>query len=69
MAKPLTFIIDNHQTFKAGDPEPTDYIDWHDWARVQYAAGLRQRRCPRCQLLQFPQSMGTHTCKPKAVTA
>ena len=42
-------------TFKAGDPSPEGYIQWHEWARVQHKAGLRQRRCWSCGLWRFPQ--------------
>ena len=41
--------------FKPGDPAPSGYIDWHDWARVQHASGLRQGRCPGCNRWRFPQ--------------
>jgi hypothetical protein len=41
--------------FKRGDPAPKGYLQWHEWARVQLRAGLRQRRCPRCGLWNFPQ--------------
>jgi hypothetical protein len=41
--------------FKAGDPPPEGYMEWHEWARVQHRAGLRQRRCWSCGLWRFPQ--------------
>lgn len=44
-------IIDDH---KPGDPPPTGYSDWHAWADVQHKAGLRQKRCGRCQRWFFP---------------
>ena len=31
--------------YKPGDPPPTGYCDWHEWARIQDKAGLRQVRC------------------------
>ena len=30
-------------TYKPGDPAPTGYLQWHEWAEVQWKAGLRQR--------------------------
>lgn len=42
-------------TYKAGDPPPTGYLQWHEWARAQIKGGLRQRRCRVCGLWQFPQ--------------
>lgn len=41
--------------FKPGDPVPSGYLSWSEWARVQHRAGLRQRRCWKCGLWQFPQ--------------
>ena len=43
--------------YKPGDPPPSGYLDWHEWADVQHKAGLRQKRCGRCGLWQFPQEM------------
>ncbi len=42
-------------TFAAGDPPPSGYLAWQEWARVQYSKGLRQARCPRCGKWRFPQ--------------
>lgn len=42
---------------KPGDPPPSGYCDWHEWADVQYKAGLRQKRCGRCVKLFFPQEL------------
>jgi hypothetical protein len=41
--------------FKPGDPAPTGYIAWHEWAAAQHEGGLRQRRCPGCGRWRFPQ--------------
>ena len=50
--------------YKPGDPEPKGYLEWHEWARVQQRAGLRQTQCPRCEKWLFPQSRGKrHECK------
>lgn len=47
--------------YKPGDPPPGGYCDWHEWARVQVKARLKQRRCGRCGLLQFPQELARTT--------
>jgi hypothetical protein len=49
--------IDFVPEFKAGDPPPETYIAWHEWARVQGKAGLKQTRCPRCTRWRFPQEL------------
>ena len=49
--------------FKAGDPAPTGYIERQEWVAVQQKAGLTQRRCSVCNLLQFPQELTGATCK------
>lgn len=50
--------------YKAGDPPPTgnggnpftnSYMAWHRWAAAQVALGVRQKRCPKCLLWNFPQ--------------
>jgi hypothetical protein len=47
--------------YKGGDPAPSGYLEWHEWARTQLRAGLRQRRCPKCRLYKFPQELsGEH---------
>lgn len=46
-------------TFRAGDPPPRGYADWHEWSETQHKAGLRQRRCPRCHRYCFPQEFIT----------
>ena len=40
-----------------GTQPPAGYVDWHNWAEAQYKAGIRQTRCPQCQLWNFPQEM------------
>ena len=47
------------EPYKPGDPRPDGYIQWHDWARVQFTAGRRQRRCPHGKFL-FAQE---HPCR------
>jgi chemotaxis protein histidine kinase CheA len=46
------------------DPPPEGYLAWHEWARYQHRAGLRQRRCPVCCLWKFPQEKCNHTTRP-----
>lgn len=45
------------RTFNPGDPPPTGYVAWHEWARVQHKSGLRQARCGKCSRWYFPQEM------------
>ena len=52
-------IVCESEAFKPGDPRPNGYLAWFEWARVQHKAGLRQKRCARCELLHFPQE----TCR------
>lgn len=44
-------------TYKPGDPEPEGYLAWHEWAEVQWKAGLRQKECGRCGRWHFPQGL------------
>ena len=41
--KKLPCIIDSG-TYKPGDLPPEGYVQWHEWAHVQYKAGLRQKK-------------------------
>lgn len=43
--------------YKPGDPAPTGYLAWHEWAEVQHKAGLRQVRCCDCGLCRYPQEL------------
>ena len=47
--------LDDAGTYKPGDQPPTGYMQWHEWARRQHNAGLRQRVCPRCSKWAYPQ--------------
>jgi len=49
--------------YKPGDPPPTGYNDWHEWAAVQHKAGLRQQQCGKCGLWRFPQEMSEEFSK------
>ena len=48
-------------SYQPGDPPPEGYLQWHEWARVQVAARLRQQACPTCSLWKFPQELSTRT--------
>lgn len=52
----------SHPTSKPGDPAPTDYLAWHDWAWVQHQEGQMQVRCGRCLKYWFPQALIGHRC-------
>lgn len=54
MSKPLTVCLLDSAS-KPGDQPPQGYGEWHEWARVQYRAGLRQARCSGCGKYRFPQ--------------
>ncbi len=45
---------------KAGDLPPKGYLQWHDWAEVQYKAGIKQTQCPTCGLWCTPQELSSH---------
>ena len=47
------------RTFKVGDPAPSGYLEWHEWANVQHKGGLRQLR-RRCGFWHFPQEVCEH---------
>ncbi len=41
----MVCILFSPEHYKAGDPAPSGYLDWHAWATAQHRAGLRQVRC------------------------
>ena len=41
--------------YKAGDQPPPGYLEWHEWAKTQHKAGLRQSRCPKCGKWRYSQ--------------
>ena len=57
---PIVSCILFDRNFKAGDPEPPGYLDWHNWAKAQHKAGLRQKRCPCCSKWLFPKQLTEH---------
>jgi len=40
--------------YEVGDPEPSGYAQWHEWAAVQSEGGLEQALC-RFGRYHFPQ--------------
>ena len=48
-----------YAAFRPGDPPPTGYLAWHEWAEVQHMAGLRQMQCGRCGLWRYPQELSS----------
>lgn len=57
MAKKWTGIVDIADEFAPGDPPPSGYCAWHEWAAIQHKAGLRQTKCGGCGLYRFPQEL------------
>lgn len=55
----IAAIVTYSPGFKAGDPAPSGYLDWHEWAEVQHKAGLRQVQCPNCGRWKYPQELST----------
>lgn len=49
--------------FKAGDPPPSDYVAWQDWAETQDRAGLRQKTCGVCGKWRFPQELSSEVIR------
>ena len=62
MSGVICLFVESH--FKAGDPAPSGYMEWHAWANAQHRAGLRQRKCWNCGLWRFPQET---CCGPRPV--
>lgn len=63
MSEQMPVCILDAGKYKPGDPAPKGYGKWHEWARVQYSAGLRQYQCKRCGLWRFPQEECDHKIK------
>jgi hypothetical protein len=51
-----------------GTQPPAGYVAWHIWAEAHYKAGIRQTRCPQCQLWNFPQEMSAVKYTSSATT-
>lgn len=43
--------------YAPGDPAPSGYLAWHEWADIQAKAGLKQKECGRCGKWRFPQEL------------
>lgn len=43
--------------YKPGDPPPSGYLNWHEWAEIQHKAGLRRVECGRCGKWRYPQEL------------
>ena len=56
---PLGVIVCEVPVYKPWDAPPVGYLEWHEWVRVQYRAGLRQMRMPCCGRWLFPQEQCT----------
>jgi len=59
-AKTTCLLIE--PVYKAGDPPPAGYLQWHAWARTQIKAGLRQKR-RSCGYWHFPSEVCEHDPK------
>jgi len=55
MASEIGVCILIMPVFQPNDPPPAGYMQWHEWARVQIAAGLRQLYCVKCGVWKFPK--------------
>lgn len=49
--------------FKPGDPPPSGYVAWFEWAKAQQRGGLRQWQCQVCGKWLFPQEVAGHNCE------
>ena len=56
---PNLICIEIASDYAVGSQPPPGYGNWHEWAKIQYKAGLRQSRCKECKLFHFPQE---HPC-------
>jgi hypothetical protein len=52
--------------YKPGDPPPSGYLKWLEWAEVQHKAGLRQVRCCQCIKFCYPQELSSRVVLQKA---
>jgi len=43
--------------YKPGDQPPEGYLAWHEWAEVQWKAGIKQSQCGECGKWNTPQEM------------
>lgn len=47
--------------YRPGDLPPEGYLEWHEWACVQWKAGIRQVECGRCGKWKTPQELSGAT--------
>lgn len=53
-------------TYKPGDLPPEGYLAWHEWAEVQFKAGIKQVQCGRCGLWRTPQELSAEVIEYEA---
>lgn len=56
-AKASVIHICGTATYKPGDPRPSGYLDFHEWAMVQMKAGLKEMKCSSCGKWKFQHEM------------
>lgn len=44
-------------SYELGDLPPKGYNAWHEWAKVQHEAGLKQVACGKYGKVKFPQEL------------
>ncbi len=54
---PCNGLLMTSREYKPGDPAPSGYLDWFEWAEVQHMAGLSQVACGTCGKWKFPQEL------------
>lgn len=50
-------IVCTSEAYKPGDQPPEGYLAWHEWAEVQYKAGIKQVECGKCGRWKTPQEL------------
>ena len=56
-------LILEQSAYKPGDLPPDGYLAWHEWAEVQYKAGIKQVQCGKCGLWRTPQELSGETMR------
>lgn len=56
-------------TFKPGDPPPSGYLEWTEWAEVQRKAGISQVECGKCGKWKTPQELSDKVVRYCAETS
>ncbi len=65
----MNVMLDIYEDYKPGSQPPTGYLQWHEWARIQSKAGLKQKKCCQCCLWKFPQELSGKTLVAKGHTS